>query len=557
MEFESYFDDHHIIDLLCKYRAEWAQRRHDYVFFRNLSSCAKNPCEVDFPHQYLFPPRRSWIRPNQVGRRNRSALEINTLALKRTIELNLRSISSSSSWLSKLRLFIEGIKSNAIYNFCYKVPEPDIFPQLKDKVKKTYRPIALYELKDRIILSLTAKYIREVIDKYFLRYSFAFRAPSEMNHITPTYHSAVESILQYLNRFEGKKLYVAECDIQKFYDTVHHNIALEGLWNAILRLGNEDRLDVRAILIFKSYLDSYTFKKTALTKGEKKLLSEGKDGIIPWVKENELKKRYGHYKKERIGIPQGGALSIVIANLVLDAADREIDKIKDQDLFYARYCDDMIMIHTDKKRCEEAFETYCNSLDKLNLIIHEPKEVDEYNDKFYDLKSKMPYLWTEPKGRKDAVPWISFVGYQIRYDGLIRVRETSIKKELEKQLKITDRVIRMMNDKQQRLRKSSKQIIVSHTNKLISMSVGRRNLFTPTQSGSQFCWCSGFKLLRSNKCVMSQLKRLDRNRTKQLYRVKKLARKLNIKPINPHNRKLRLPRYYGAPFSYYSQFRKS
>ncbi|MBK8362805.1 MAG: hypothetical protein IPL24_03750 [Bacteroidetes bacterium] len=55
-----------------------------------------------------------------------------------------------------------------------------------------------------------------------------------------------------------------------------------------------------------------------------------------------------------MGIPQGGALSGLIANLVLDFADRKMQSLNDSKLLYVRFCDDMIIIHPSKKKAIEA-----------------------------------------------------------------------------------------------------------------------------------------------------------------------------------------------------------
>ena len=81
-------------------------------------------------------------------------------------------------------------------------------------------------------------------------------------------------------------------------------------------------------------------------------------------------------------------------------------------------------------------------LAKLKLPFHEPLKKIEYNKEFWDKKSKYPYCWG-PK-YKGIVPWIGFLGYQIRYDNIIRVRRLSINKELKKQVKETNNIIKII-----------------------------------------------------------------------------------------------------------------
>jgi hypothetical protein len=117
---------------------------------------------------------------------------------------------------------------------------------------------------------------------------------------------------------------------------------------------------------------------------------------------------------------------------VLNEADKELLKTE---VFYIRFCDDMLIIHKDKKKCEKAKNIYKNSLKELKLVPH--KFVDELTKKvsqteftikpFWHTKSKGAYKWDSIDN--NGFPWISFVGYEIHYKGNIRVRKNSLEKE--------------------------------------------------------------------------------------------------------------------------------
>jgi len=69
-------------------------------------------------------------------------------------------------------------------------------------------------------------------------------------------------------------------------------------------------------------------------------------GHFGWVEKDLI--NLGFFKNIRnakIGVPQGGAISGLIANLVLDYADSEILKLKSSKLLYVRFCDDMVIMH--------------------------------------------------------------------------------------------------------------------------------------------------------------------------------------------------------------------
>jgi hypothetical protein len=91
----------------------------------------------------------------------------------------------------------------------------------------------------------------------------------------------------------------------------------------------------------------------------------------------------------------------------------------------------MILLASKKWVCRKAFDLYCAALKRKQLPIHLPKEPGQYSKQFYAGKSHLPYFWgNHTIGRR--IPWIQFVGYQIRYDGLVRVRRKSVQKELKK-----------------------------------------------------------------------------------------------------------------------------
>ena len=556
--FDAYFSDKRIIDHLCKLRASDAQKRHEKQFYRNISYKASNPHLIRSKVDQFLPSRKQWFRPQLKDRKNKSAFKVNALAIKKTIEYKERHGSAhNETWYKQLQEFITKIRIAALQDGNYKILEPTIIPVEKDKKNGIYRPLAMYELEDRMIISLTATYLRDIFDDDFLDCSYAFRAKAKSPRKTPTHHHAVKDILNYVRKFKGKKLFVAECDITKFYDTVHHEVALNALERAIKRANARGiTVDSRAIAIFRSFLNSYTFVKTAKVQADEWFKQHKIEGIIKWA-EKELEQYYEDLSMEPIGVPQGGALSPLIANLVLDEADRCViqnTSNPDEYLFFARYCDDMIIIHPDKRKCEQAFKRYISSLQNAKLAIHKPLAIGKYGKEYYSHKSKKPYLWDNPEGRNNVAPWVSFLGYQIRYDMKIRVRKGSLERELEKQVKVADKIIEILTSKNKVSTKTRGQILFRLTNKLISMSVGRIKLGVDENHDlQQFCWSSGFKLLKEFDNIGTQLKQLDRNRERQLSRIKRKLDAHDIEYIDPIEN-IKAPKFCGAPFSYYSQY---
>ena len=551
--FEPYLSQRSIIESLIAIRVSEAQKRHNTYYYKNLNYRAKYPSITDSEVINVMPPRSRWVRPNLLTRKSMISSDVYKLSIRKAInrQFCVRK-SKREAWFGNLEFFISNVRKSVLQDIDHIVETPKILPIAKGKDSDRYRPLAKYSLKDRVIIGSVAKYLRTIFDPLFLDNSYAFRAKSGSN-LMPTHHTAVENLINYSSKFGGNDIWVAECDIKKFFDTIHHDVAINSLNEAMNRLNHQAiYIDSRAIKLFYSFLKSYTFANVAIPEFDRWKKEKGISGRLSWPR-HELGDIYYNVNKEEIGIPQGGALSPLIANLVLDAADKKvIQKGKDNDLFYARYCDDMVILHRDEKQCKLAFQRYQSVIQEKNLIIHEPEIIKVYDKSYYKLKSKHPYIWGKRNGRLNVVPWLSFLGYQIRHDNLIRVRKSSVLKERDKQKDIADKILEIIKGKIPTTNKSSAHIKTSFESKLVYMSVGTNKL---NRRFGSFCWTSGFALLNKYKSNTSQLQYLDRMRNNQVFRIR-LSFKKHILPFKPNKgRKHRSLRYYGYPFSYTSQLK--
>lgn len=557
-----YISEQNIIQYLCKVRAKLAKNRNRSHLLKELTSSEeynyhgrlrKNEIEK------ILPPRRRWKRIGQSVRYKNgqplNTLQKNMISLEKTIRYDMENYSNET-YIIKLQEFIRKLQENCIRGN-HKISSPGIWPKLKNDITKSEnpcRPIATYNLMDRIILSLINKYFTDIFDEYFLPSSFAFRAPRQLNgrKYSLTHHDAFNEIIEYNNRFKGKPIFIAECDIMKFYDSVNHTIIKNYFKRLInrVKINKQSSYSEAAERLFYSFLDSYTFKKNVLIHNSNKKHFEKyqiTNGVYKWVDKELISScHYKSINNAKIGIPQGGALSGLIANIVLDYADKQIQEIADSDLLYIRYCDDMIIMHPNKKKCEEALKVYQNALRKLKLIPHPIKHKVEYGPKHWEQKSKEIYRWDYKNN--NGIPWIGFVGYELHKDGSIRVRKSSIKKEMKKQLDVSIEAYNAIKDNSHRVHK--KTIEESVINRLIGMSVGRVQLWNYKSIKSELCWVKGFKLINDNKYSRVQMKQLDRRRGKIIKRLKKKLNSLNDKKIKG-NKGSRQRLYYGKPFSYY------
>lgn len=582
MKFDLFFSEENLVKLLCKYRANAANKRHEKHMLRNVSlHKSTNRIEItqtqlDFIFlQSIFPSRRNWAKLNEKERKTtKDSLKINQKRLFKSywnIKKTIKQDAVLPIWYNNLIDFVQGLRNEVldVENSNYIIENPKIKGIKKEEKNGTiiYRPIALYNIKDKMVSSFTAKYLTTHFESVFLDCSFAFRGKNVKNEI-PNHHDCIERILDF--RKKNSKLWVAECDIQKFFDTVQQEHILNVLNELAQKI--EDKtgisIDKRAENIFNLFLSSFSFQDNILPKNSdvdwfnSNSLPVGKFG---WV-EDELTNAYGeHYiTKYRIGVPQGNAISCFIANLILHNVDEEIFK-HDKDVFYIRYCDDMILMHSEEERCKKSLDIYMEGIKRNYLLFHNPKKIVNYKNveqskKFWKLKSKLPFFWGDKNINEVNIPWVSFVGYQINYNGSIRVRKSTIKKEVKKQISESQKVLKALgkfnyyNDvKNVNSRVSRNQILFRLHNRLISMSVGRIKIYNhkkPTEQG--LCWTNGFKKLSQNKIIRKQLKFLDKRRNIQLNRVRREIHKIEKETTNNEFPSELKSIFFGSAFSYYN-----
>lgn len=569
---DNYINDKKIIYAICKIRAKYAiQRKKKQLLLQvSISPHLQNKFEISPEEAILndiLPSRRKWKKPDIKTRYPRGFQKINSF------DYNVTSLLITIAWYEKnkpqelflinLHKFIKEVK-DAINDDDFCIEDPRVFPKLKGSKKSDYnvcRPISIFGLKDRLIIGAVNKYFTDLFDQFFYDYSLAFKSAKIINgkNVSPSHHDAVKEIIKYKARINQPRLWVAESDMTKFFDTVNHKIIKQRFKKLVMKTVKTGiKIDERAIRIFYKYLDCYSFTETVrpLNQDIKYWLKHNiNGGKFEWVKRDLLKLKY--YKKigaKKIGIPQGGSLSGLIANIVLDYADQKVLKVKDSKLGYFRFCDDMIILHPKRKKCVYYTNKYIRALKKLKLILHpftRTASLENTSNSFWskDVKSKGPYKWSSEYNT--SFPWIGFVGYEIHFDNLLRVRKSSLKKELKKQKEIVTQILR--NTKSQR-RPNIKNatIIESATKKMLGMSIGRGSLWNMNKIEHEMCWAKGYSEINDNKYSRKQLKLLDWNRNHQLKKLQKELNKFDDRKVpSNENKKNREIVYYGKPFSYF------
>ena len=206
----------------------------------------------------------------------------------------------------------------------------------------------------------------------------------------------------------------------------------------------------------------------------------------------------------------------------------------------------------------------------LKLVAHSPDDYEftDYkkriikgqgkntvNEFWNSSKSKNPYRWGpyDSEHRKN-VPYVSFVGYQRRYDGLLRVRKKSLNKEYTKQKKMVNDILsRVQSEEDGKIKLNRRQIVFRAEQKLIAMSVGRMHLKN-LHKKLGFCWSNGFRVMGSSpERSDGQLKYLDRSRERELSRLRRELKKVNLKK-NSGQPDTKIKRLYKPLTSYYAYF---
>lgn len=581
--FDSFFSEEKLIELLCKYRAKEANKRHGKHMVRNVSlhESTNKICITDKHSEFKFlqdkfPTRRNWKKLNEYERKlfkdsikiNQQRLYKSYLFVKREVDIKG---SAVPNWYRNLMDFVEEIRKEVytIEQSTYEMNLPKIRGIKKEEKKGVivYRPIALYQIKDKIICSLTSKYLVEYFENIFVELdcSFAFR-PKNIQNLVPDHHDCIQKIFEYKNL--NPNLWVAECDIQKFFDTVQHNHILDVLdkFSTIIEKKIGIKIDSCARKIFLLFLNSFSFQESVLKLDALWFEKNGLPfGEFKWVNA-DLNSKFGvNYTSDfKIGVPQGNAISCFIANLILHSVDEKI-KNYDSDMLYIRYCDDMILMHPDQVKCSEALNIFTKGINENFLLYHKAEKFSKYKSvkvshDFWKSKSKEPFFWNDKNFDDNCIPWVSFVGYQIDFNGRIRVRKSTLKKETKKQISETQKIIKGLGkfhhsleiiDKNARLSKN--QIVFRTQQKLISMSVGRvtiHNHKRPSEQG--LCWTNGFKKLTLNRISSKQLRYLDRRRHLQIGRINRELIKIVREKDNINFPEELKKIYFGAAFSYYN-----
>lgn len=184
-----------------------------------------------------------------------------------------------------------------------------------------FRPLGIPAVRDRVAQEVLRRLLQPIFERLFHNASFGFRPGRNC-------HMALAFVLELHQ--QGYRV-VLDCDIRAFFDELPHAIIMEA---------------VAAQVADGNILDLI-----------EKFLRAG-------VMEN------GVFKPTTVGTPQGGVVSPLLANIVLNYLDWELDKLGYR---LVRYADDFVVLCKSKAEAEEAKTQVTHILNQLGLQLSAEK----------------------------------------------------------------------------------------------------------------------------------------------------------------------------------------
>lgn len=456
-----------LTNLLIKERAKCRGRNSSEKHHRLDKECPMEELTNRKMLSRMMPPRYRWIQPkkreklpNNTSDKKKNAAKAMHLTIKRDRQLQQQ--GKTFPYLDELDAYIRKIQQRLLATDL-TFESPQLMPMQKKKKKQTdntfevtCRPLSIYsKLDDKIILAVTSRYLTKYFDWCLHPNILSYRKVKHFQgkeYRVPNFNDGVRMIQEYRKAHLRNNIYAADCDIKKFYDIISHPIVRQCFQRLLDQSSLSDEGKKQVMRVVEAYLASYNFYDNVWQ--EAAAHPEVYDKIRKNLHDNENRNHYQfewvdtlfdlpESERQQRGVPQGGSLSLLIANIVLNDVDQALIQQADDQCLFIRYCDDMILLHTDQEECRRLMDCYTQSLQEHGLYYHDFKRVSETksnSDKtslatsttseFWNIKSHRPFLWGEGEG--DSNRYIGFLGYEIRRNGRMRLRKDNMKRFEEK-----------------------------------------------------------------------------------------------------------------------------
>jgi len=223
-------------------------------------------------------------------------------------------------------------------------PNPVRRVEIPKEEKGKTRSLGIPTVVDRVIQQAITLVLTPLFEPQFSKSSFGFRPG----------RSAHDALKQCKKNVDDGYIYVVDMDLEKFFDTVCRSKLIEILGRTIK--------DGRVISLIHKYLNA---------------------GVV----------RNGLFEKTEIGVPQGGPLSPLLSNIMLNELDKELERRGHR---LVRYADDCMIFCKSRKAAMRTLENIVPFIEKkLFLKVNRDKTVVAHISKvkylgyaFYRYKGK-------------------------------------------------------------------------------------------------------------------------------------------------------------------------
>ena len=227
---------------------------------------------------------------------------------------------------------VDGVTVDELGYYMYLHKE-EIKEQIRNRkykpspVKRVYIPkdngdkrgLGIPTVVDRLIQQAIVQVLSPIYEQQFSETSYGFR-PNR---------SCEMAIIKLLEYFNDGYTWVVDIDLQKFFDTVCH----DKLISIIMKTIHDGEL----VSLIRKYL-------------------------VSGVMEN------GVVSPTKVGTPQGGNLSPLLSNIMLNEIDKELEK---RGLKFTRYADDCIIVVQSEKAANRVMESITKFIEKkLGLKVN-------------------------------------------------------------------------------------------------------------------------------------------------------------------------------------------
>lgn len=186
----------------------------------------------------------------------------------------------------------------------------------------TKRKLGIPTVVDRMVQQSLVLKLTPLFEMQFSESSYGYRPG----------RSAHDAILRCREHLQGGYRWVVDLDLEKFFDTVNQS--------RLIQILGETVKDGRVISLIHKYLRA---------------------GVVVNHK----------FEKTELGVPQGGPLSPLLSNIMLNELDKELER---RGLRFVRYADDLVIFVKSRRAAQRVKESVSDYIEKkLNLRVNREK----------------------------------------------------------------------------------------------------------------------------------------------------------------------------------------